>query len=358
MNIKRGIYTVIAMRNAIKTSSHGIPARKYIIHAIMSRVIEIITIMSTKCKDPYFLEDINYKDICHDFKNKESQTTEFWSTLSKYFLAYCNEKDFRNFKRTINRRFFNFPSNVNSESVEYFYKKIKRNDKLGLLSIIKESEIGNPRYFSVDGNHFLTWDLLHSINEFYNIYPFLKGEKWKIIEIGPGYGRLAFLFAKVAEILNLPKLHYTIVDIPPTLAVCSKYFSLISNELPLLDIKYYEKNRGASTNNRNPRNHTIEFILPHQFETISDSYYNACFNISSFHEMPAEVIKKYFDLIDHKLMRGGVLYTKQWGDNADDLTKYNFTSLNSYPYKKHWNKCIDRPAEPPFFFEAIFRNDK
>ena len=236
--------------------------------------------------------------------------------------------------------------------------EIKRNDKLGLLSIIKESEIGNPRYFSIDGNHFLTWDLLHSINEFYNIYPFLKGEKWKIIEIGPGYGRLAFLFAKVAEILNLPKLHYTIVDIPPTLAICSKYFSLISNELPLLDIKYYEKNRGASTNNRNPRNHTIEFILPHQFETISDSYYNACINISSFHEMPAEVIKKYFDLIDHKLMRGGVLYTKQWGDNADDLTKYNFTSLNSYPYKKHWNKCIDRPAEPPFFFEAIFRNDK
>ena len=102
MNIKSGIYTVIAMRNAIKASSHGIPARKYIIHAIMSRVIEIITIMSTKCKDPYFLEDINYKDICHDFKNKKSQTTKFWSTLSKYFLAYCNEKDFKNFKRTIN----------------------------------------------------------------------------------------------------------------------------------------------------------------------------------------------------------------------------------------------------------------
>ena len=63
------------MRNTIRASSHGIPARKYIINAIMSRVIEIITIMSTKCKDPYILEDINYKDICHDFKNKDSQIT-------------------------------------------------------------------------------------------------------------------------------------------------------------------------------------------------------------------------------------------------------------------------------------------
>ena len=109
MNIKRDIYTLIAMRNTIKASSHGIPARKYLIHAIMSRVIGLITIMSTKCKDPYFLEDINYKEICSDFKNKESQTTEFWSTLSRYFLAHCNEKGFKNFKRTINRRFFNFP---------------------------------------------------------------------------------------------------------------------------------------------------------------------------------------------------------------------------------------------------------
>ena len=119
---------------------------------------------------------------------------------------------------------------------------------------------------------YLNKDILRTQVDVTNMYKFGILEQVKsIIEVGGGYGQLAASFSRI-----LPKIKYTIVDLPAQLNIQKRWLSYIG-----LDVGYSSEN---------------------QITLISSEDLNSCeltcdlmINVNSFCEMEESEIKKYID---------------------------------------------------------------
>lgn len=219
----------------------------------------------------------------------------------------------------------------------------RRGDELGLLDRFEEPEVGNPFRIRLGGK-LISQDLANSALEFYSIREHFRPEgRASVCELGAGYGRLAYLFVRALG------CKYTVVDIPPALAVCEHYLSAVFPGKKVFRFRPFDSYEEVREEYEAA---DLAFLLPHQAEMLPEKSFDLFVNISSLHEMTRAQVAAYLALAG-RLTRG-YFYSKQWwvGRNTYDEA----IRADEYPYPPRWERLYLRPAKVQTeFFEAMYR---
>lgn len=207
----------------------------------------------------------------------------------------------------------------------------QREDKLGCLEV-PEPLLGNPLPILYRGR-LISQDLALSslgLNLMASQLP--MGRIRRVLEIGAGYGRLAFLFRKI-----FPEIEYSILDIPPALAISRNYLEGVFGS----DAVSPYLVRGAW----HPQGGQINFLLPQVIDQVPDGYFDLVINVSSFDEMRPEVVEDYFRSIAR--VGSGWMYLQGYKQSRAPGRRIG---LNDFPYGNDWTEVFGRqdPVEPRF----------
>jgi hypothetical protein len=123
-----------------------------------------------------------------------------------------------------------------------------------------------------------------------------QSDEIRILEIGGGYGALAYWFKQA-----YPKSSYSIVDLPECLLFSRLYLTLTLPDMP-------------TSFGLNPAKYGIRFIPNFMSEQLKDSF-DLVINTLSMSEMSAYQVERYIDLIKNVWIRDGGLFFEQNQDN-------------------------------------------
>ncbi len=207
-------------------------------------------------------------------------------------------------------------------------------DDLGCMSTLEEPLVGHPIEIESRGT-LISQDLALSsleLNAIARVCDLSKVER--VAEIGAGYGRFAWMVMSL-----YPRLSYTIIDIPPALAVSQNY---LAATLGPQRVRMFGDAGAAAEPG------TASFMLPYQSGALPEGL-DLVVNVSSFDEMPDAEVERYFELIDQKL--DGWLYLKGYKVNTRTGRHYD-----SFPYRPSWQRVWAR-TDPTNdrFVEQIYR---
>jgi putative sugar O-methyltransferase len=230
--------------------------------------------------------------------------------------------------------------------VAALWEHARRRDTLGLLEENEEPRLGEALLVRHRGRS-ISEDLANSALEMSAIAEGggLPTPGSLVVELGGGYGRLAWLMLEA-----IPGLRYVVCDIPPALAIAQRYLTELFGELPTFRFRPFSDPATVMSEIERAR---LVFLLPHQLAALPPLGADLFVNISSLHEMRHDQIATWFALIDRHTR--GHFYTKQWVHSVnvfDDLV----VNRDEYPVPGHWHAALDREVEAtPGFFEAVYR---
>lgn len=171
------------------------------------------------------------------------------------------------------------------------YYCVKLVDKGGVLDRIEDSGLGNPLdIFTVNGRRY-TFGFLTKISQYVYMKKFIDFENINnVLEIGPGFGTLAEVFAKAH-----PHLKICIVDIPPQLYFAQQYLSAcFKNEVA----SYNLVKRQKRIDSKFFKDFRIICLAPWQLPNIESLQFELFCNTISFQEMEPHVVENYAKYID------------------------------------------------------------
>lgn len=315
----------------------------------------------------------------------EVQPSKYWLELNAKNLSQLEEFGYDNFKVTIALNYFTWIVSLRDSQIrhllkhlspvttlqlairsahlkkhQYFSKRLSFNynfltymlwqyaldhDHEHLADKLCEPQEGNPPHVPFRGK-LISQDLANSLLEFKSIREGIPdpGAMTRIIELGAGYGRNAYVFLKL-----LPDVKYVIVDIPPALYISERYLSSQFSDRKIFRFRpfdtYLQIKEELETAD-------IAFLLPHQLDLLPDRFANLFINISSLHEMRQDQIDYYFLLIDR--LTENYFYMKQW-----KISHIPFDNIvireHDYPVPEGWTRIYSRQcAVQTEFFEALF----
>jgi putative sugar O-methyltransferase len=320
--------------------------------------------------------------------------TEFWREYVELHLQQLGSDGFDEFKRTVNRNYFQFqlgdprhpltrrmwshwlrsPSLAplrasyangfgyppierrRDELDRWLYPRyiallfdfVSERDTRGLLEGLEEPALGHPICIDLRG-HRVSEDLCNSVMEFTAVadaVPVDALEEATVVELGSGYGRLAWLYLNA-----VPTLRYVLVDIPPALAIAEQYLATLLPDRRIFGFRRFSDEQEVADELTTA---DIVFLTPNQLDLLPSLRADLFINVSSLHEMTPVQIDHYFDLIERHTA-GGLFYTKQWlrsVNAADDVV----IERSQYPVRDAWEAAFDRihPVNP-LFFEALYK---
>ncbi|MDB5051130.1 MAG: hypothetical protein JWO30_4201 [Fibrobacteres bacterium] len=209
-------------------------------------------------------------------------------------------------------------------------------DNLGCLEKVPEPAFGSPLPVPFEGR-IISQDLALSSMELNRMASRIPmGKIRRVLEIGAGYGRLGYLFRQM-----FPDIEYTIIDIPPALAVSQNYLETVFG--PEAVAPYSE----------NPPFHDsrMKFLLPGQMNKIPEGYFDLILNVSSLDEMSPDQVKEYFNLIER--VGPAWLYLKGYGVSQKPGFRLG---VNEFPYRPAWQEIYKGQDDlVGAFVEKIFR---
>jgi len=177
-------------------------------------------------------------------------------------------------------------------------------------------------YYSVFRKKILLTDL-GTIVDFSIVNSILnKSNPISVMEIGGGYGRLAYGLLKNREILN-----YILVDpIPSSIALAADY--LDKNEFAFKII-----------NSIDEQLHRINLLHPSDLKIVPDNSVDLVINIESFQEMTQDWVDAYIDIIDMKTRSNSFFYHSNSFEYKNRF-KLNLGAhwklLTSFNHPRHW----------------------
>ena len=217
-------------------------------------------------------------------------------------------------------------------------------DRIGALHSCDEPLTGDPLEIRYRGK-LITQDLAMSCIELNTIAKHLDLHQLACIgELGAGYGRLAYLATTL-----LPRVQYSIFDIPPALAISQHYLATVLGHDQVAHCTDCVPNLSREISSH-PR---VVASLAHQLEVVPDNHFDLMINISSLDEMPFDQVRNYLELMDRKC-RGWVYlkgYRSRKGTDPDRPI-----GVSQFPYPDHWSLIFHgQDATHPKFIERIYR---
>jgi putative sugar O-methyltransferase len=218
-------------------------------------------------------------------------------------------------------------------------------DRAGYLDRLEEPREGNPIAVEVNGRR-VSSDLVNSVLEYYSIAEAADfAQCRRVLEIGGGYGRSAYAILE----LN-PHIQYTLVDVPPALFLAQRYLSSVLGPKNIFRVRHFDQFDDVKSEMDQC---SVIFLLPYQLHFLDDRRFDLTINISSFGEMQAQMVDRYFDEVDR--LTQGVFYTKQWKVSKNPFDAIDVTEQD-YPVKESWRRIFQRDARVQAeFFEAAYR---
>jgi putative sugar O-methyltransferase len=313
----------------------------------------------------------------------EMLPSKYWEHLNQRNLTQLDEDGYANFKRTLARNYFTWIVTPLDSQIRFLVRNVPAfavakaatrsllstaqrplswlqslslsfltrlvweyvSEQEPQLNTLDEPLDGNPPRVYWRGK-LISQDLANSALEYRSI---LSGgvdesEIRTIVELGPGYGRTAFVF-----LTRMPGIRYVLVDIPPALAVSERYLSDVFPHRRVFRFRPFAKFEDVRAEFEAA---DIAFLLPHQLNLLPDRCADLFINISSLHEMRIDQINYYFAVI-RRIVRK-YCYLKQWRES-----KIPFENVvvreSDYPIpaewvQRYWRSC----AVQRRFFEALF----
>ena len=226
---------------------------------------------------------------------------------------------------------------------EYAYQRAPQ-----VLNGLEEPELGHPLWVR-HRQRLITQDLCNSVIEYAAITESLPAGRPGgngVIELGAGYGRLAWLFLR-----EFPDVRYFIVDIPPALAIAEEYLTTTYADRPAFRFRRFSRFAQVQAEFEEAR---LGFLTPNQLMTIPPYGAGLFINVSSLHEMRPEQISQYLDQVGLHC-RGGYFYTKQWRRSTNPHDRV-VIRRDEYPIPSDWETVFDRiHAVQTRFFAALYR---
>jgi SAM-dependent methyltransferase len=201
----------------------------------------------------------------------------------------------------------------------------RHHDRLHCLDKIAEPTLGNPMPIRYRGR-LISQDLALcavTLNRMAAHVP--MGKVRRVLEIGAGYGRLAHMFRAV-----FPEIEYTILDIPPALAVSKNYLGEVLGEDSVA--AYFGGGFRGGDGRR------VNFIPANRIDEIPDGYFDLVINISSFDEMAPGEVRDYFTALDR--IASGWLYLQGYGKS---IVPGRRLGLDELPYEGRWREVYGAP---------------
>jgi len=208
-----------------------------------------------------------------------------------------------------------------------YLKHVQAIDTEGFLDNNEDPEIGGTSDQELIDGRRLSLDFLQSVEEMCLIKKAWKdsgreGEPKIIVELGGGYGRLAYVCKKM-----LPECTYIMLDLPEALTCAQSWLARV---LPQEVVPYSTKIKDEDL-----QSGKVMLFLPHMIENIPTKSIDAFINIYSFAEMPKESINNYFHHLDR--ITDGVFFTKQRKYEKNTLDDVEI-SKDNYPIPEHWKQ--------------------
>lgn len=311
--------------------------------------------------------------------------SKYWVELNKKNLQQLAESRYDNFKRTLARNYFTWivsplnPQNrflmkeagllrsfsillrglfsprddqFKTRHIIYYsvltnllWDFVEKRDTENLLGRLIEPSDGNPFEVIRDGR-LISQDLANSVLEYKAIlHPELdRREVRTILELGPGYGRTAYVFLALQ-----PGCRYILVDIPPALYVAQRYLTSVFPDrrvFPFRPIDNFAQVQGEFEDS------SIVFMTPNQLDLLPDRSIDLFLNISSLHEMRMDQIHFYFNEIERLTRR--YFYFKQWIETTVPFENETIRETD-YPVRDNWRLINRQTCEVQHkFFEALY----
>ncbi len=208
-------------------------------------------------------------------RRTDSSASPLWQLINQTTFTAAEAEHFANFKSSQ----MNFKLalwNPATSGVRYLKTLIYNlcaalgSEQWAKLRKIRHREIGQPivvRYNHED----VCQDYLQAIFELEFLTKHVELDAAVIVEIGAGYGRTCH-----AVVSNCAVARYTIVDLPPCLALSKRYLGEVLDP---------------------PQLARIEFVTVDEFAAARDLERDLYINIDSFTEMDARVVRDYLDAI-------------------------------------------------------------
>ncbi len=315
---------------------------------------------------------------------REVLPSKYWEELNKKNLTELDEAGYANFKRTIARSYFTwivtpFDAQIRflvsqlplwtvaataarsllasahpplswKQSLSYsfltglLWEYATRLDP-GLLNRLEEPREGNPPALTKNGK-LISQDLANSALEYRSIVaaPVFEDEVRTVLELGPGYGRTAYVFLTLQ-----PNLRYILSDIPPALAISERYLSTLFPTRRVFRFRPFETYAEVQAEFESAQ---IAFLEPQQLALLPDNSADLFVNISSLHEMRLDQIAYYFQIV-RRIVRK-YAYLKEWKESRIPFEEIIIREAD-YPIPAEWKQLYWRTcAVQNQFFEALF----
>lgn len=326
--------------------------------------------------------------MCGIFQFRSSQFSMYsnaWTALSKKNFDQLLRDGFNNFKRTLATNYFTFlvqagdpqiaaleknlsdlevdnsrnlalaedddPDVVIADQFSYRYfvhllwQYTRNLDAKKNLENIAEPALGNP--FRVHlGRQLISQDLANSMIEYYSLSEVVNFEECnRIVEIGPGYGRNAYV------IMNLhPQVKYFFIDVPPSLYMAQKYLATLFPERSSFFVQDFES---FSDVQEEIEQASMVFLLPHQMELLPADFFDLSISISNLGEMTKFQISEYAKQIGR--VTEGFVYNKQWSNSINPFDD-QVIRTSDYIIEDNWLEVYKRECTTnPEFFETMHR---
>ena len=316
---------------------------------------------------------------------REILPSKYWEELNRKNLQQLENSGYKNFKRTLARNYFTWIVNPMNKQIRFLMREagirrsidiflralfaprhelfkrrhtiyynlltnllwdyVEKTDVDDRLSRLSEPLEGNPPEVARNGR-LISQDLANSLLEYDAIlHPDLdRKEVRNILELGPGYGRTAYVFLSLQ-----PDCRYILVDIPPALYVAQRYLSSIFKERKIFKFRPFG-NFGQVRNEFNDAD--VIFLTPNQIELLPDKSIDLFINISSLHEMRMDQIIYYFKEIERLTQK--YFYFKQWMETTIPFEDVKITE-SDYPVGHDWRLIRRQQCKVQLeFFEALY----
>ena len=318
--------------------------------------------------------------------------SEFWSRLNGINAAQLSAGGFGNFKRTINQNYFNWvPNDLQNNQIRNLLRRwadaphpsavttiiegdaelwnmfghnvldtvakakiyaffvgllwwfASLGDEQRLTDKLSEPTEGNPLRIRL-GDRLISEDLANSIREYNTIRQFAPSKRQNVMEIGAGYGRLAYVFLKASN------CRYLIFDVPPALYLAERYLSEV---LPDKRVFRFRKFDTFAEIERELEGADVGFFAAHQMELFPKGYFDVALAVSSLHEMRMDQIANYLSKMS--TLSTGIVYLKNWRQWHNEADNVRITE-ETFHLPPPWELLLHRVDEvQDLFSEKLFR---